>query len=160
MIIASGSSIEEVLIERILKCTNLNLILYFSNKKELDKYQNNDRITAIEGNVLKTQALTDAMESADIIYANLSGIDRGAKTKSILVAMDQTNKTRVILFDTSKNEDALYESINLLDRFGIDHTEIQPNLSINQNEDLTEMSLAKIADDVIQRILNRDSFKY
>ena len=156
MIIASGSSIEEVLIERILKCTNLKLVLYFSDKEKLSKYQNNDRITIIAGNVLKTQTLTDAMESADEIYANISGIDRGAKTKSILVAMDQTDKTHLILVDTSNKKDNLYESISLLDRFGIKHTEIQPNLSINQGENLSEFSLYKIADDVIQIISNKD----
>lgn len=156
MIIASGSSIEDILIERILKNTNLKLILYFSNKKKIEKYQNNDRITVIEGNALKTQDLTDAMEAADEIYANISGIDQGAKTKSILVAMDQTDQSHLFLVDTSKNKNGLHESINLLDRFGIDHTEIQPDLSTNQDEGSTEAALSKIANDIIQRISNKE----
>ncbi|GEO46158.1 hypothetical protein [Companilactobacillus kimchii] len=66
--------------------------------------------------------------------------------------MNQTDKTHLILVDTSKNKNSLQESINLLDRFGINHIDIQPN----QNKDLTGESLYKIADNVIRHISNRD----
>lgn len=152
MIIASGSSIEEVLIEQILKRTQLKLILYLGNKKMVEKYQDNGRITAIDGNVLKTQALTKAMKSADIIFADIHGIDMGAETKSIIVAMDQSRNNRLILLNTSKKTDSLNESIHLLNRFGIDHTEIQPQLTSNQAEGLKATSSDVVADQVIQLI--------
>lgn len=145
MIIGANGGTARILIERILKETENNLILYLRNAKRLNQYQNNDRVTIVDGDVLKTQYLAEAMKPADIIYSNVGGTDLGAQTKSILAAMEEVDKKRLIFISAlgahhevpgkfgEWNEQAISaflpgfrESATLLEESNCYYTEIRP----------------------------------
>lgn len=145
MIIGANGGTARILIERLLKETDNDLILYLRKADRLSQYQDNPRVTLVEGDVLKTQRLAQVMESADIIYSNVGGTDLGAQTKSILAAMEQTDKKRLIFISAlgahhevagkfgEWNERAISaflpgfrESAKLLEESNLYYTEIRP----------------------------------
>lgn len=145
MIIGANGGTARILTDRILKETNDNLILFLRNASRLSQYEDNDRVTVVDGDVLKTQALAKAMEPADIVYSNVGGTDLGAQTKSILAAMEQVGKKRLIFISAlgahhevpgkfgEWNEQAISaflpgfrESAKLLEASDIYYTEIRP----------------------------------
>ena len=145
MIIGANGGTARILTERILQETDDDLILFLRNANRLNQYSNNKRVMLVEGDVLKTQPLAEAMKSADIIYSNVGGTDLGAQTKSILAAMDQVGKKRLIFISAlgahhevpgkfgEWNEQAISaflpgfrESAKLLEESDVDYTEIRP----------------------------------
>lgn len=153
MIIGANGGTARILTERLLNETDNNLILYLRKAERLSKYQNNDRVTVIDGDVLKTQDLAKAMKSADIIYSNVGGTDLGAQTKSILEAMAEADKKRLIFISAlgahhevsgkfgEWNEQAISaflpgfrESAKLLEDSDIYYTEVRPAWLTNNDE--------------------------
>ena len=153
MIIGANGGTARILTERILKETSDDLILFLRNAQRLNQYDNNDRVTLVDGDVLKTQSLAQAMKPADIVYSNVGGTDLSAQTKSILAAMEQTNKKRLIFISAlgahhevpgkfgEWNEQAISaflpsfrESAKLLEESDIYYTEIRPAWLTNNEE--------------------------
>lgn len=145
MIIGANGGTARILTERLLHETDHQLILFLRNADRLNQYKDNDRVTIIDGNVLSTQFLAEAMAPADIIYSNVGGTDLGAQTKSILAAMEQANKKRLLFISAlgahhevsgkfgEWNEQAIAaflpgfrESAKLLEQSELDYTEIRP----------------------------------
>lgn len=153
MIIGANGGTARILIERLLKETDNELILFLRNAERLNQYQNNSRVTLVDGNVLDTQDLAKAMKSADVVYSNVGGTDLGAQTKSILAAMEQTGKKRLIFISAlgahhevpgrfgEWNEEAtaaflpgFRESAKLLENSKIFYTEIRPAWLTDKSE--------------------------
>ncbi|WP_119326194.1 NAD(P)H-binding protein [Companilactobacillus musae] len=153
MIIGANGGTARILTERLLNETDNNLILYLRKAERLSQYQNNDRVTVIDGDVLKTQDLAKAMKPADIIYSNVGGTDLGAQTKSILEAMAEADKKRLIFISAlgahhevsgkfgEWNEQAISaflpsfrESAKLLEDSDIYYTEVRPAWLTNNDE--------------------------
>lgn len=145
MIIGANAKIARILIEKELSETDNKLILYLRNAERLSQYQNNDRVVIVDGDVLDTHKLVQTMELANIIYSNVGGTDLGAQTKSIIEAMKQTNKKRLLFISAlgahhevsgrfgEWNEQAISaflpgfrESAQLLEQSKLDYTEIRP----------------------------------
>lgn len=153
MIIGANGGTARILIDRLLNETENNLILYLRKAERLNQYEDNSRVTIIDGDVLKTQDLAKAMAPADIIYSNVGGTDLGAQAKSILAAMKQGSKNRLIFISAlgahhevpgkfgEWNEEAISaflpgfrESAKLLEDSGISYTEIRPAWLTNDDE--------------------------
>lgn len=153
MIVGANGSTARILTDRLLNETQHKMILFLRKAERLSQYQDNDRITLVDGDVLKTQELAKAMEPADIVYSNVGGTDLGAQTKSILAAMDQVGKKRLIFISAlgahhevpgkfgQWNEQAISvflpgfrESAQLLEKSNVDYTEIRPAWLTNNDE--------------------------
>lgn len=153
MILGANAAIVRILIKRVLNETDDELILFLRDAKRLNQYQDNDRVTIVDGDVLKTQDLAEAMKPADIIYSNVGGPDLGAQTKSILAAMKQEDKKRLIFISAlgahhevpgkfgDWNEQAISaflpgfrESATLLEESQIYYTEVRPAWLTDKDE--------------------------
>lgn len=153
MIIGAHGATAQILAKRLLAETDDELILFLRNVQRLAEYSDNKRVTLVDGNVLKTAELAKAMEPADIIYSNVGGTDLADQTASILAAMKQADKQRLIFISalgarhevTGKfgewNEQAIAaflqgfrKSAQLLDDSDVIYTEIRPSWLTNNEE--------------------------
>lgn len=153
MIIGAHGATAQILAQRLLNETDDELILFLRNAQRLDKYSDNERVTLVDGDVLKTDELANAMKSADIIYSNVGGTNLADQTASILAAMKQTNKQRLIFISAlgahhevpgkfgEWNEQAIAaflpgfrKSAQLLSDSGVVYTEIRPSWLTNNDE--------------------------
>lgn len=153
MIIGAHGATAQILTKRLLNETDDKLILFLRNAQRLNAYSDNERVTLIDGNVLKTDELANAMKPADIIYSNVGGTDLADQTESILAAMKQTNKQRLIFISAlgahrevpgkfgEWNEQAIAaflpgfrKSAQLLINSGVIYTEIRPSWLTNNDE--------------------------
>ncbi|CAL8476858.1 NAD(P)H-binding protein [Caballeronia sp. S22] len=82
----------------LLDRTDLALTLYLRAAKRL-KNRDPDRVTVIEGDVIDTAALQDAMDGQDVVYANLSG-DMARQAESIIDAMHMSGLRRLIFISS------------------------------------------------------------
>ena len=96
MIIGAHGATARILTERLLHETDDRLILFLRQADRLAEYRENPRVTLVDGDVLDTSALATAMSPADLIYSNAGGTDLADQTRSILAAMTQTGKDRLI----------------------------------------------------------------
>lgn len=96
MIIGAHGATARILTARLLHETDDQLILFLRRADRLAEYQANARVTLVDGDVLDTKALATAMAPADLIYSNAGGTDLADQTKSILAAMAETGKNRLI----------------------------------------------------------------
>lgn len=155
MIIGAHGGTARIVTERLLSETTDEMVLFLRNSQRLSQYQNNPRIELIDGDVLDTQALAQAMQNVDIVYSNVGGTDLGKQTESILKAMEQTGQKRLLFISAlgarhevpgkygAWNEQAISAflpgfraSAKLLDDSDIDFTEIRPAwLTDNQEID-------------------------
>ncbi|MFD1417829.1 NAD(P)H-binding protein [Companilactobacillus keshanensis] len=153
MIIGAHGGTARILIDRLLNETDDNLILFLRNAQRLNQYENNKRVTLVDGDVLKTDLLAKAMKPADIIYSNVGGTDLANQTQSILAAMTQAKKDRLIFISAlgahhevkgkfgEWNEQAIAaylpgfrESAKMLENSFITHTEIRPSWLTDKDE--------------------------
>lgn len=161
LIIGAHGGTARIVTERLLCESDDQMVLYLRNSQRLSQYQNNPQITLVEGDVLDTDALAKAMKDVDIVYSNVGGTDLADQTQSILKAMDQTGKKRLLFISAlgarhevpgkygEWNEQAISAflpgfraSAKLLDDSDIDFTEIRPAwLTDNQEISYEETTL-------------------
>jgi uncharacterized protein YbjT (DUF2867 family) len=82
----------------LLKRADVELTLYLRDAKRLHN-PDPDRVTIIEGDVIDTAALQDAMQGQDVVYANLSG-DMARQAESIIDAMHAVGLKRLIFISS------------------------------------------------------------
>lgn len=153
MIIGANGGTARILIKRLLAETQDELILFLRNAQRLTDYQSDPRVTLVEGNVLDTAGLAEAMANADIVYSNVGGTDLAAQTKSILAAMQRTQRQRLVFMSAlgahhevpgkfgEWNEHAIAtflpgfrKAAELMTNSKIDFTEIRPAWLTDKNE--------------------------
>lgn len=153
MIIGAHGGTALILIKRLLDETQDDLILFLRNAQRLQQYQDNPRVTLVEGDVLDTAALAQAMQPADIVYSNVGGTNLGAQTRSLLAAMQQVQCQRLIFISAlgahhevpgkfgAWNEQAIAaflpgfrEAAQLLVQSAVEFTEIRPAWLTDQPE--------------------------
>lgn len=153
MIIGAHGGTAQLLTQRLLTETDDHLVLFLRNAERLHQYAQNPRVTLVEGNVLDAQQLAAAMQLADIVYSNVGGTDLADQTRSILTAMAQTGKNRLIFMSAlgahhevpgkfgEWNEQAIAaflpgfrESAQLLAESTVDYTEMRPAWLTDQPE--------------------------
>lgn len=145
MIIGANGGTARLLIEELLAQTSHDLVLFLRNASRLARYEQNERVTLVDGDVLDTAALATAMAPVDLVYSNVGGTNLADQTKSILAAMKQTGKQRLIFISAlgahhevpgkfgEWNEEAISAflpgfraSAELLTNSAVDYTEIRP----------------------------------
>ncbi|MEK6315247.1 MAG: NAD(P)H-binding protein [Burkholderia gladioli] len=82
----------------LLERADVELTLYLRAAKRL-KNPDPYRVTVIEGDVIDTVALQDAMQGQDVVYANLSG-DMAHQAESIIDAMHAVGLKRLVFISS------------------------------------------------------------
>ncbi|MFC6182440.1 NAD(P)H-binding protein [Lactiplantibacillus daowaiensis] len=97
MIIGAYGAMAQLVTARLLAETDLSLVLYLRNADRLARYADNDRVTLVDGSVLETDKLAQAMADVTVVYSNLgNGVHLAEQTASVLKAMHQAGQSRLI----------------------------------------------------------------
>ena len=153
IILGAHGQTARIVTDELLKNSDIELKLFLRNSTRLNQYQNNPRVELIEGDVLNTEQLMQAMQDVDLVYSNVGGVDLAEQTKSIIKAMDQANKKRLIFISSlgayhevpgkfgEWNETAIAsflpgfrESAKLIEDSDLDYTMIRPAWMDNKDE--------------------------
>ncbi|AXF56047.1 SDR family oxidoreductase [Salicibibacter kimchii] len=97
LILGANGQIARYAIDLLLNETDAQLTLYLRNANRLSNLQS-DRVSIREGDVLDLATLKEAMESQDVVYANLSG-DMEGQAKNIVKNMEKTGLKRLIFIN-------------------------------------------------------------
>lgn len=144
LIIGANGSLARVAIDMLLKETDAELTLYLRNSHRLRNIDTS-RVRVIEGDVMDTDKLKEAMIGQDVVYANLAGnLEQMAKT--IVDAMDATGVKRLIwissmgIYDEVPGErhgsilNPYRKSAAVIEASDLDYTILRPGWFTNKDE--------------------------
>lgn len=144
LVLGANGSIARVAIDLFLKETDAMLTLYLRNSRRLQSLES-ERVKVVEGDVLDTAKLTEAMEGQNVVYANLAG-DMEPMAKSIVSAMHQAGVRRLIfissmgIYGEVPGEryrsilDPYRDSAKVVEESDLDYTVLRPGWFTNANE--------------------------
>lgn len=96
LILGSTGSLGKFVIDALLaKNPNINLVLYARRSSRLANYASNPRIKIVEGDVLDTAKLTQALTGVTAVYAGLAG-DLSNMANSLIRAMNAASVKRLV----------------------------------------------------------------
>jgi uncharacterized protein YbjT (DUF2867 family) len=98
LILGANGSVARHAIDLFLNDTDARLTLYLRNSHRL-RNVDPTRARVIDGDVLDTARLKEAMAGQDVVYANLAG-DLERQARSIVQAMDETGVRRLIFISS------------------------------------------------------------
>jgi len=136
LILGANGHVARHAIDLFLKETDARLTLYLRNARRLKKVDPS-RARVIEGDVLDTGKLKEAMAGQDVVYANLAG-DLERQAGSIVKAMDETGVRRLIfissmgIYDEVPGEkhgrilDPYRKSARVIEASDLDYTILRP----------------------------------
>jgi uncharacterized protein YbjT (DUF2867 family) len=136
LILGANGQVARHAIDLFLKETDDRLTLYPRNSRRLKNVDRN-RARVIEGDVLDTGKLKEAMAGQDVVYANLAG-DLERQARSIVKAMDETGVRRLIfissmgIYDEVPGEkhgsilDPYRKSARIIEASDLDYTILRP----------------------------------
>ncbi|MGX7205507.1 NAD(P)H-binding protein [Enterococcus pingfangensis] len=152
LIVGASGAMARLVTEKLLEETNYELILYLRKADRLD-YRTNNRVQLVEGDALATDQLAEAMAPADLVYSNLGGINLAEQINSVIKAMQQTGKQRLIYISSlgahhevpgkygEWNEQAIHDYLpgfraaaELVATSGLNYTEVRPAWLTNNDE--------------------------
>lgn len=96
LILGAHGAMAQLVTQRLLAETAANLVLFLRNATRLNQYADNPRVTVVDGDVLDTAAVANAMADVDVVYSNLGGQNLDQQTQSVVTAMRQTGTKRLI----------------------------------------------------------------
>ena len=144
LILGATGSVARVATDLFLTTTDARLTLYARNARRL-KNAKPPRVRVVEGDVLDTVRLTEAMADQDVVYANLAGeLERMAK--SVVTAMHQAGVRRLIwissmgIYDEVPGEqhgsilDPYRKSAQVIEASDLDYTILRPGWFTNADE--------------------------
>jgi uncharacterized protein YbjT (DUF2867 family) len=144
LILGANGSVAHYAIELFLNETDANLTLYLRNSRRLKNVDPN-RVRIIEGDVLDTNKLKEAMVGQEVVYANLAG-DLEQQAKNIVKAMDESGVRRLIfissmgIYDEVPGEkhgsilDPYRKSAKVIEASDLDYTIVRPAWFTNADE--------------------------
>jgi len=136
LVLGANGQVARHAIDLFLKETDARLTLYLRNSRRLKSVDRN-RARVIEGDVLDTGKLKEAMAGQDVVYANLAG-DLEGQARSIVKAMDETGVRRLIfissmgIYDEVPGEkhgsilDPYRKSARIIEASDLDYTILRP----------------------------------
>lgn len=96
MIVGAHGAMAQLVTERLLNETTATLTLFLRDASRLNQYATNDRVTLVDGDIKDTALVAKSMAHAEVIYSNLGGTDLADQMQSVLAAMAQTGKRRLV----------------------------------------------------------------
>jgi uncharacterized protein YbjT (DUF2867 family) len=136
LILGANGGLARVAIDLFLKQTDTKLTLYLRDARKLKKIDS-DRVRVVQGDVLDTVKLQEAMAGQDVVYANLAG-DLARQAKSIVKAMNETGLRRLIFISSmgiyGEVPDETYRSVldpyrdsaQVIEESDLDYTILRP----------------------------------
>lgn len=95
LVLGAGGQIARWVIEMLKNSRDVELTLFLRHAQSLKQdVPKNAKI--IQGDVLKTEQLNQALVGQDLVYANLTGEDLDVQARAIVAAMKAANVTRLI----------------------------------------------------------------
>jgi uncharacterized protein YbjT (DUF2867 family) len=144
LILGANGSVARVATELFLEETDARLTLYVRNARKL-KNVDASRARVVEGDVLDTAKLAEAMAGQDVVYANLAG-DLERMARSVVQAMNQTGVRRLIwissmgIYDEVPGEkhgsilDPYRKSARVIEASDLDYTILRPGWFTNADD--------------------------
>lgn len=99
LILGATGHIAHFAIDALLKESDYQLILFTRHPQNLTALDQN-RVTIIKGDTLKSNDLNPAMENADLVYANLANPEIKQQATNIVQAMDKHNVKTLVWIST------------------------------------------------------------
>jgi len=136
LILGANGQVARYAIDLFLKQTAAQLTLYLRNSRRL-RNVDPSRARVIEGDVLDTDKLKQAMAGQDVVYANLAG-KLEEQAKGIVKAMNETGVRRLIfissmgIYDEVPGEehgsilDPYRKSARVIEASDLDYTILRP----------------------------------
>ncbi|UIF28995.1 NAD(P)H-binding protein [Levilactobacillus brevis] len=163
MIVGAHGAMAQLLTDRLLNETQVELTLFLRDAARLNRYADNPRVTLVDGDVKDTALVAKQMTGTDLVYSNLGGPDLADQTQSVLTAMKQTNTQRFVYISAlgahhevpgkfgEWNEQAIAaflpgfrKTAQLVADSGLTYTEIRPAwLTDNDEVDYEETQLGE-----------------
>ena len=144
LIVGANGSIARVAADLFLKETDARLTLYLRNARRLKRLES-DPVRVVEGDVLDTKTLTQAMAGQDVVYANLAG-DLVPMARSVVTAMRDAGVRRLIWISSmgiygevpgqkySRVLDPYRDSAAIIEASDLDWTILRPGWFTNGDE--------------------------
>jgi nucleoside-diphosphate-sugar epimerase len=144
LILGANGQIAREAIKQFLE-EDFELTLYLRKVDRLSYLENNSRVYFVEGDVLDSQNLEEAMKGQDIVYANLNG-NLEAHAKSIVNSMRKANINRLIfvssmgIYDEVPGQvyrsilDPYRDSVKVIENSDLNYTIIRPAWLSNEDE--------------------------
>ena len=144
LILGSTGSLGKFVIDALLaKNPNINLVLYARRSSRLANYASNPRIKIVEGDVLDTAKLTQALNGVTAVYAGLAG-DLSNMANSLIRAMNAANVKRLVWISSygiyneagrgSMPPAEYVHSAKIVEQSNLDYTIIRPQWFSNRDE--------------------------
>jgi uncharacterized protein YbjT (DUF2867 family) len=137
LILGAHGQIARVATDLFLKETDAQLTLYLRNARRLRNISHEDRVRAVEGDVLDLETLEAATAGQDVVYANLAG-QMEQQARCIVKAMKTTDVKRLIfissmgIYDEVPGErhgsilDPYRNSARVIEASDLDYTILRP----------------------------------
>jgi uncharacterized protein YbjT (DUF2867 family) len=144
LILGANGSVARIAVDLFLKETDAQLTLYLRNSRRLKNMESN-RIRVIEGDVMNTEKLKEAMIGQDVVYANLDG-KLEQMTKTVVEVMETTGVKRLIwissmgIYDEVPGQkyssilDPYRNSAAIIEASSLDYTILRPGWFTNKDE--------------------------
>jgi len=95
LILGANGSIARIATEMFFKETDARLTLYLRNARRI-KVATSSRVRIVEGDVLDSTKLKEAMAGQEVVYANLAGGDLERQARSVVKAMNEAGVRRLL----------------------------------------------------------------
>jgi uncharacterized protein YbjT (DUF2867 family) len=144
LILGANGGIARIAIDLFLNETDVQLTLYLRNARRLGKIDSN-RVRIIEGDVMDSEKLKEAMIGQDVVYANLAG-NLEPMAKNIVEAMNATGVKRLIwissmgIYDEVPGQkygsilEPYRKSAAIIEASNLDYTILRPGWFTNKDE--------------------------
>jgi uncharacterized protein YbjT (DUF2867 family) len=140
IILGASGNIAKLVIDILVKKTDINLTLFLRNKNRLNS-KDVSTCLIIEGNVMDYNKLKEAISGQDIVYLNLAG-DLESMAKNIVKAMQETDVKKIIAISSIGIYDIPLKSAlipyrklaDIIEASKLDYTILRPTWFTNDNE--------------------------
>ena len=140
IILGASGNIAQHVIDILIKKDDINLTLYVRNAHRL-RNKNISKCRIIEGSVLESKKLKDAIAGQDIVYGNLAG-DLEAMASNIVMAMKERGVNKLIFISSIGIYDTPVRSVlqpyrkaaDVIEASTLDYTILRPTWFSNADE--------------------------
>ncbi|MCO4166916.1 NAD(P)H-binding protein [Actinobacillus suis] len=143
LILGASGSLAAIVIPELLKDDNVQLTLFARRPQSVAKFES-ERVSIVQGDVLDFNALTQAMQGIDAVYAGLAG-NLKLMAENVVKAMNEAQVKRLVWIssmgiygETSEDHGEILEtyrqSAAVIEASELDYTVIRPGWFTNGAE--------------------------